>query len=166
MQLSLLYTFLPSVALRMTVRHTLSAFYGVLKVCIEVNMQIRSDYYFKDIYYKVDTQMRSDWVSAYPPIVRGRLKWQGILYSSRNKRPEGVTKTSTSDPWNAQTAECLEISEPCNSQALGCLQNSDPPKYRYYDKLLVRLATSLLGEHQMWRTLALWLNFFRLQKIN
>lgn len=50
MQLSLLYAFLPSVALRMTVRHMLCAFYAVLKVYIEVNMQIRSDYYFKDIY--------------------------------------------------------------------------------------------------------------------
>ena len=44
MQLSLLYAFLPSVALRTTVRHALCAFYAVLKVYIEVNTQIRSDY--------------------------------------------------------------------------------------------------------------------------
>ena len=50
MQLSLLYAFLPSVALRTTVKHTLCAFYAVLKVYIEVNTQIRSDYYFKDNY--------------------------------------------------------------------------------------------------------------------
>ena len=44
MQLSLLYAFLPSVALTTTVRHALCAFYAVLKLYIEVNTQIRSDY--------------------------------------------------------------------------------------------------------------------------
>ena len=90
MQLSLLCTFLPSVALRMTIV-ILYAFYAVLSVYQSgyvdtqwllfkryllsgyVDMRIRSD--------KVDTQICSDWVSAYPRIhlfLGVALKWQGI----------------------------------------------------------------------------------------
>ena len=95
MQLSLLCTFLPSVALRMTIV-ILYAFYAVLSVYQSgyadtqwllfkiyllsgyVDMRILSD--------KGDTQIRSDWVSvflrirvsAYPPIFRGCFKMQGI----------------------------------------------------------------------------------------
>ena len=42
------------------------------------DMQIRGDCYWKDIYF-VDTRIRSDWVSAYPPIFRGFFKVAGYF---------------------------------------------------------------------------------------
>ena len=69
MQLSLLYDFLPSVALTMT--HTvdiLYCFYAVLSVYGSgyADTRMSNEYYFKDI-YQVDTWRRTDiqWIRGY-----------------------------------------------------------------------------------------------------